>query len=182
MELTAARFPARIDAVGRPVLLEQQNRQLWDQSAIRRGRAALERATASNRGMGAYGLQALIAECHAVAPSVKETDWLRIVLLYEALGRLAPSPVVDVAHAVAVAMAVGPAAGLALVDAVAARQELTDTHLVPSVRGEMLLRLGRPHEARQSLQRAVELCTSAVERGELERKIDEIDGTEKANQ
>jgi RNA polymerase sigma factor (sigma-70 family) len=179
MELTAARFPARIDAVGRPVLLEQQNRQLWDQSAIRRGRAALERAIAAGRGLGTYGLQASIAECHAVAPSVAETDWLRIVLLYEALGRLSPSPVVEIAHAVAVAMAVGPAAGLALVDAVAARQELTDTHLVPSVRGEMLLRLGRSHEARQSFQRAAELCTSSVERGELERKIGDIDGQEK---
>jgi predicted RNA polymerase sigma factor len=124
--------------------------------------------------LGPYGLQASIAECHAVAPSVAGTDWPRIVLLYEALGRLTPSPVVDVAHAVAVAMASGPAAGLALVDAIAARQQLTDTHLVPSVRGELLLRLGRPHEARQALQRAVELCTNAVERGELERKIGEI--------
>ena len=182
MELTAARFPARVDTAGRPVLLEQQNRQLWDQSAIRRGRAALERASAAGRGFGPYGLQASIAECHAVAPSVAETDWSRIVLLYEALGRLAPSPVVEVAHAVAVAMAVGPAAGLALIDEIAARQELADTHLVPSVRGEMLLRLGRTREARQSLQRAVALCTNAVERGELERKITEIRETEKGYQ
>jgi RNA polymerase sigma factor (sigma-70 family) len=178
MELTAARFPARVDTAGRPVLLEQQNRRLWDQSAIWRGRAALERAASAGRGLGPYGLQASIAECHAVAPSVTETDWPQIVLLYEALGRLTPSPVVDLAHAVAVSMATGPAAGLAMVDAITSRNELTTTHLLHSVRGEMLLRAGRISEAHQSLQHAVELCTNAVERGELERKIRETTATE----
>jgi len=92
LELTAARFPARLDASGQPVLLEAQDRRLWDQSAIRRGRAALARAAGAGRGLGAYGLQASIAECHAVAHSFSDTDWPRIVILYEALGRLTPSP------------------------------------------------------------------------------------------
>ena len=142
MELTAARFPARVDASGQPVLLEDQDRRLWDQSAIRRGRAALAKAD-GGRGLGAYGLQASIAECHAVARSVAETDWHRIVSLYEALGQLTPSPIIELNRAVAVAMASGPADGLALVDAIAARGELGGTHLLPSVRGELLTRLGR---------------------------------------
>src|ERR1700722_3780195 len=116
LELTAARFPARTGLDGEPVLLEQQDRARWDQGAIRRGRAALARAGAAGRGLGAYGLQAAIAECHAVAPSVGATNWERVVILYEALGRLAPSPVVDLNRAVAVAMAQGPAAALPIVD------------------------------------------------------------------
>ena len=174
MELTAARFPARLDTSGRPVLLEDQDRRLWDQSAIRRGRAALAKAVAAGRGLGAYGLQASIAECHAVAPSVAETDWQRIVILYEALGRLAPSPVVELNRAVAVAMASGPAAGLELVDAIASRGELNGSHLLPGVRGELLTRLGRLGEAESALQQAVALCTNAAERAALERKIDEL--------
>ena len=147
MELTAARFPARLDSAGRPVLLEDQDRRRWDQSAIRRGRAALSTAAAAGRGLGAYGLQASIAECHAVARSVAETDWQRIVILYEALGRLTPSPIIELNRAVAVAMASGPAAGLELVDAIASRGELNGSHLLPAVRGEMLSRLGRRDEA-----------------------------------
>ena len=116
LELTAARFPARIGPDGEPVLLEQQDRARWDHAAIRRGRAALARAQQAGRGLGAYGLQAAIAECHAIAPSVGETNWERVVILYEALGRLAPSPVVDLNRAVAVAMAQGPAAALPIVD------------------------------------------------------------------
>ena len=108
LELTAARFPARVGADGEPVLLEDQDRRRWDRAAIRRGRAALARATSAGRGLGPYGLQAAIAECHDVAPSVAETDWERIVLLYEALGRVAPSPVVELNRAVAVSMAAGP--------------------------------------------------------------------------
>lgn len=173
LELTAARFPARLDASGRPVLLEDQDRRLWDQSAIRRGRAALARAAKAGRGLGAYGLQASIAECHAVAHSVAETDWQRIVILYEALGRLMPSPIIELNRAVAVAMASGPADGLALVDAIASRSELTGSHLLPAIRGEMLTRLGRHAEARSALLQAVELCGNAAERGALERKIDE---------
>jgi predicted RNA polymerase sigma factor len=146
-ELTAARFPARTDAEGRAILLEDQDRRLWDQSAIRRGRAALAQA-ASPRGLGAFGLQASIAECHAVAPSVAETDWRRIVVLYEALGRLTPSPIIELNRAVAVAMATGPADALALVAEIEASGELAGTHLLPAVRGELLSRLGRTAEAR----------------------------------
>ena len=174
MELTAARFPARLDSSGLPVLLADQDRRLWDQTAIRRGRAALARAVAAGRGLGAYGLQASIAECHAVAGSVQETDWPRIVLLYEALGRLAPSSIVELNRAVAVAMASGPAAGLELADAIASRGELNGSHLLPAVRGEMLTRLGRRGEARAALQHAVALCTNAAERAALERKLDQL--------
>ncbi|QDG65530.1 RNA polymerase sigma factor [Pseudarthrobacter sp. NIBRBAC000502772] len=174
MELTAARFPARLDASGRPVLLEDQDRRRWDQAAIRRGRAALARAAGSGRGLGAYGLQASIAECHAVAHSVAETDWQRIVILYEALGRLAPSPVVELNRAVAVAMASGPADGLELVEAIAARGELAGSHLLPAVRGEMLTRLGRRGDARSALLQAVALCGNAAERAVLQRKVDEL--------
>ena len=177
LELTAARFPARLDRDGKPVLLEQQDRRRWDRSAIRRGRAALASAVAAGRGLGAYGLQASIAECHAVAPSIEETDWDRIVVLYEALGRLAPSPVVDLNRAVAVAMRSGPAAGLEIVDQIVARGELANTHLVPTVRGEMLARLGRRDEALTEYQRAVGLCGNASERDVLEEKLrDLLDG------
>lgn len=174
MELTAARFPARLDTSGRPVLLEDQDRRRWDQSAIRRGRAALARATGTGRGLGAYGLQASIAECHAVARSVAETDWQRIVILYEALGRLTPSPIIDLNRAVAVAMASGPARGLELVDALASRGELAGTHLLPAVRGEMLTRLGRPEDARVALLESIALCGNAAERAVLQRKVDEL--------
>lgn len=174
LELTAARFPARLDASGRPVLLEDQDRRLWDQAAIRRGRAALAQAVGAGRGLGAYGLQAAIAECHAVARSVAETDWQRIVILYEALGRLTPSPVIELNRAVAVAMATGPAEGLELVDAISSRGELTGSHLLPAIRGEMLTRLGRRDEARSAFLQAVELCRNAAERAALERKIDGV--------
>jgi RNA polymerase sigma factor (sigma-70 family) len=174
LELTAARFPARLDALGRPVLLEHQNRRLWDQSAIRRGREALARAAGEGRGLGAYGLQASIAECHAVAPSVAETDWRRIVLLYEALSRLAPSPIIELNRAVAVAMESGPADGLALVDAIVERDELAGSHLVPAIRGEMLVRLGRTEDARTALGEALELCANAAEREALERKLADL--------
>lgn len=176
LELTAARFPSRVGADGRPVLLEDQDRSRWDRSAIRRGRAALARAVAGGRGLGPYGLQASIAECHAIAASVGETDWDRIVVLYEALGRVAPSPFAELNHAVAVAMASGPAAGLALVDALAARGELTGSHLLPSVRGELLARLGRADDARAALLEAVGLCGNAAERAVLEAKAAALSG------
>ena len=170
LELTAARFPARTGPDGEPILLEQQDRRRWDRAAIRSGRAALARAGRVGRGLGAYGLQAAIAECHAVAPSVETTAWDRIVVLYEALGRLAPSPVVDLNRAVAVAMADGPAAGLTIVDDLAAADALPGSHLLPSVRGELLTRLGRTDEAREELGRAAELCGNAREKEVLERK------------
>jgi RNA polymerase sigma factor (sigma-70 family) len=174
LELTAARFPARTAPDGEPVLLEQQDRHRWDQAAIRRGRAALARAVQAGRGLGAYGLQAAIAECHAVAPSVGATNWERVVILYEALGRLAPSPVVDLNRAVAVAMADGPAAALLIVDQLLADGALPGSHLLPSVRGELLTRLARYDEARTELERAVALCGNEPERTVLRRKIADL--------
>lgn len=171
LELTAARFPAREAPDGTPVLLEDQDRRRWDRSAIRRGRAALARAGRVGRGLGAYGLQAAIAECHAVAPSVGTTDWERVVLLYEALGRLAPSSVVELNRAVAVSMARGPAAALPLVDALAADGALATSHLLPSVRGELLRRLGRLDEARAETERAIALCGNEAERAVLARHL-----------
>lgn len=171
LELTAARFPARVDDEGAPVLLEDQDRRRWDRSAIRRGRAALQAAGSVGRGLGSYGVQAAIAECHAVAPSVETTDWSRIVLLYEALGRLAPSPIIDLNRAVAVSMADGPADALPIVDELVDAGALAGTHLLPTVRGELLTRLGRTDEARVELEAAVLLCASEPERRVLERKI-----------
>ncbi|XVV14773.1 RNA polymerase sigma factor [Actinoplanes sp. CA-131856] len=169
-ELTAARFPARTGPDGEPILLEDQDRRRWDRSAIRRGQAAISQATALGRGLGPYGLQAAIAACHAAAASVAETDWDSIVLLYEALGRVAPSPVVELNRAVAVAMAVGPLEALAIVDDLAARDPLPGSHLIPTVRGELLTRLGRAAEARAELELAARLCTNARERSVLLRK------------
>jgi RNA polymerase sigma factor (sigma-70 family) len=174
LELTASRFPARVGPDGEPVLLEKQNRRRWDQSAIRRGRAALVRAGESGRGLGAYGLQAAIAECHAVAPSVAETNWDRIVLVYEALGRLAPSPIVDLNRAVAVSMADGPEAALPIVDELVAADALSSSHLLPTVRGELLARMGRGAQAQEEFERAVQLCGNERERAVLERKIADL--------
>jgi predicted RNA polymerase sigma factor len=122
------------------------------------------------RGLGPYGLQAAIAACHASAPSVAETDWDRIVLLYEALGRVAPSPVVELNRAVAVAMASGPQAALDIVDALTATGRLSGSHLLPGVRGELLARLGRPAEARAEWELAARLCANVRERAVLLRK------------
>ena len=174
LELTAARFPARTGPDGEPVLLEHQDRGRWDHAAIRRGRAALARAEQAGRGLGAYGLQAAIAECHAVAPSVGATNWDRVVILYEALGRLAPSPVVELNRAVAVAMAQGPAEALVIVDQLRANGALPGSHLLPSVRGELLTRLGRDDEARAELERALALVANERERTVLRRKISDI--------
>jgi predicted RNA polymerase sigma factor len=175
-ELTAARFPARVDADGEAVLLADQDRRRWDRSAIRRGMAALRRAVAAGRGLGPYGLQAAIAACHAGAPSVAQTDWSRVVLLYEALGRVAPSPVVELNRAVAVAMADGPQPALAVVDEVAATGRLAGSHLLPSVRGELLARLGRTVEARAELEFAARLCRNVRERAVLLRRAGDLDG------
>lgn len=174
LELTAARFPARTGPDGDPVLLTDQDRNRWDLAAVRRGRAALARAGQVGRGLGYYGIQASIAECHAVAPSVPDTDWDRIVVLYEALGRLAPSPVVELNRAVALSMARGPADALEVVDAMVAAGQLTGSHLLPSVRGELLTRLGRTAEARSELARAAALCTNTRERAVLERKLRDL--------
>lgn len=171
LELTVARFPARLGSDGEPILLEDQDRRRWDRSAIRRGRAALVQAGRVGRGLGAYGIQATIAECHAVAPSVQETDWERVLLLYEALSQLAPSPVVDLNRAVAISMARGPANALPVVDDLVAAGSLAGSHLLPSVRGELLSRLQRTGEARREIELAVRLCANERERGVLQRKL-----------
>ncbi|HEY2285920.1 MAG TPA: DUF6596 domain-containing protein [Streptosporangiaceae bacterium] len=169
-ELTAARFPARTGPDGEAVLLADQDRRRWDRSAIRRGQAALRQAAAAGRGLGPYGLQAAIAACHASAASVAETDWDQVVLLYEALGRVAPSPVVELNRAVAVAMASGPLEGLSIVDELVAADRLAGSYLLPSVRGELLARLGRTAEARAELELAARLCRNDRERSVLLRK------------
>ncbi|WP_353807337.1 RNA polymerase sigma factor [Agromyces sp. SYSU T00194] len=176
MEFTAARFPARVTADGTPVLLADQDRRRWDRGAIARGRAALVRADATGRGRGAYGLQAAIAECHDVAASVDDTDWERVALLYEALGRIAPSPVVELNRAVAVSMATGPATALRIVDELAASGALRTSHLLPSVRGELLARLGRDDEARAEFLDAAARCGNLRERGVLEGKAAALRG------
>ncbi len=178
LELTAARFPARTGPDGEPVLLADQDRRRWDLAAMRRGRAALAQAGRVGRGLGAYGLQAAIAECHAIAPSVEATDWERVVLLYEALERLAPSPVVELNRAVALSMARGPATALTVVDDLAAQNELVGSHLLPSVRGELLRQLGRTDEAKSELARAAALCDNAAARAVLERKIEALEALE----
>lgn len=173
MELTAARFPARVDAHGDPVLLADQDRRRWDRGRIARGRAALRAADAIGTGRGPYGLQAAIAECHAVAASIDETDWDRIVVLYEALGRIAPSPVVDLNRAAAVAMATGPASALQIIDRLASSGALAGYHLLPATRAEMLLRLGRDDEARSEFAVAASLAGNDRERALLRAKADE---------
>jgi RNA polymerase sigma factor (sigma-70 family) len=159
MELQASRFPARRGASGKPVLLEDQDRSRWDRAQIGRGRAALARATALG-APGPYALQAAIAEQHAVATSVATTDWPAIVRLYDALARVTANPVVQLNRAVAVSMAEGPATGLALVDGLAARGVLPMSHLLPSVRGELLARLGRADEAAAAFREAAVFATN----------------------
>ena len=148
MEFQASRFAAREKPDGTPILLADQDRSRWDRAQILRGRAALVRADALGRERSAYALQAAIAECHAIAPSVEATDWKRVVLLYEILGRIAPSPVVELNRAVAVSMATGPATALEIVDRLATEGALRGSYLLPSVRGELLARLGCTEETR----------------------------------
>ncbi|MFE7197339.1 RNA polymerase sigma factor [Microbacterium oxydans] len=170
MELTAARFAARVDRHGNPVLLADQDRRRWDRGRIARGRASLATADALGRGRGTYCLQAAIAECHAVAASVDETDWDQIVLLYEAVGRISPSPVVELNRAAAVAMATGPASALRIIDELASSGVLRGYHLLPATRGELLRRLGREEEARSEFAAAAALAGNDRERALLERK------------
>jgi RNA polymerase sigma factor (sigma-70 family) len=164
MEIQASRAGARVGPLGQPVLLFDQDRGRWDQLLIRRGLAALERAEALGGALGPYALQAAIAACHARARTPAETDWARIVALYDALAQLAPSPVVELNRAVAVAMASGPAAGLALVDALTSEPSLKGYHLLPGVRGDLLAKLGRFEEARAEFKRAASLTRNARER------------------
>jgi RNA polymerase sigma factor (sigma-70 family) len=174
MELQSSRFAAREAPDGTPVLLADQDRTRWDRAQIARGIAALERVDALGRGRGNYALQAAIARCHAVAPSVEATDWDEVVVLYEALGRLAPSPVVELNRAIAVSMATGPANALRIVDDLAAGGVLRGSHLLPSVRGELLARLGRTEEARAELLEAARLAVNDREAGVLRAKADAL--------
>jgi RNA polymerase sigma-70 factor (ECF subfamily) len=164
MEIQASRFGARVGPGGEPVLLLDQDRARWDWVLIRHGLAALDRALRSGRTLGPYTLQASIAACHARARRAQDTDWEQMAALYDALTQLAPSPVVELNRAVAVAMAFGPAAGLELVDALIARGELGGYHLAQSVRGDLLLRLGRVDEARVELERAAAMTANEAER------------------
>jgi RNA polymerase sigma-70 factor (ECF subfamily) len=164
MEIQASRSRSRIGPSGEPVLLLDQDRGRWDHLLIRRGLGALERAEKIGGALGPYGLQAAIAACHARAPTAEETDWARIAALYDALARIAPSPVVELNRAVAVAMAFGPAAGLEIVDGLASEPALKDYHLLPSVRGDFLAKLGRVEEARGEFERAASLTRNARER------------------
>jgi RNA polymerase sigma factor (sigma-70 family) len=164
MEIQASRSGARVGPRGQPVLLLEQDRGRWDQLLIRRGLAALAQAEALGGALGPYALQAAIAACHARARTGSETDWERIAALYDALAEVAPSPVVELNRAVALAMAFGPAAGLALVDELADEPSLKGYHLLPSVRGDFLFKLGRLSEARAEFERAASLTRNARER------------------
>jgi RNA polymerase sigma factor (sigma-70 family) len=166
MEIQASRLRARIGPSGEPVLLADQDRALWDRLLIGRGLAALARAEQLGGGRGRYALQAAIAACHARARSAGETDWARIAALYQALGEVAPSPVVELNRAVAVAMAEGPAAALPLVEALAEEPSLRGYHLLPATRGDLLAKLGRLEEARGEFERA-----ASMTRNERERRL-----------
>ena len=164
MEIQASRSRARKGASGEPVLLLEQNRALWDQLLIHRGFAALDRAAKLGGSLGPYALQAAIAACHARARTADQTDWRQIVSLYEALVQLAPSPIAELNRAVAVAMAFGPAAGLEIIDALLSEPSLKAYHLLPSVRGDLLRKLGRFAEAAAEFERAAGLTRNARER------------------
>ena len=164
MEIQASRLHARVGPRGEPILLLDQDRTRWDQLLIRRGLAELDRAERLGGGLGPYGLQAAIAACHARARAAADTDWHRIAALYDALAQLTPSPVVELNRAVAVAMAFGTAAGLELIDTLTSEPSLKAYHLLPSVRGDFLFRLGRFSEAQAEFQRAATLTQNARER------------------
>jgi RNA polymerase sigma-70 factor, ECF subfamily len=171
MELQASRARARIGPGGAPVLLLDQDRSRWDWLLVQRGLAALERAYRSGDAVGPYTLQAAIAACHARARAAQETDWERIVALYDGLAQLMPSPVVELNRAVAISMAYGPAAALALVDAISDQPALREYHLLPTVRGDLLERLGRKTEASREFQRAAAMTGNARERAVLLKRM-----------
>jgi RNA polymerase sigma factor (sigma-70 family) len=173
MEIQASRLAARVGPSGEPVLLLDQDRARWDRLLIRRGLAALERAERLGGALGPYALQAAIAACHARATTAAETDWPRIVALYDAVAQLAPSPVVELNRAVAVGMAFGAAAGLELVDALGVEPSLASYHLLPAVRGDLLRKLGRFGEAGAEFERAASLTENERERELLQRRAAE---------
>jgi len=164
MEIQASRTPARVGVGGEPILLGDQDRSRWDRVLAARVLAALARAERLGGTLGPYALQAAIAACHARARSAEQTDWPRIAAVYDALGQLAPSPVVELNRAVALAMAFGPAAGLAVTDELVAESSLANYHLLPSVRGDLLERLGRREQAHGEFVRAAALTRNARER------------------
>ena len=164
MEIQASRLRARVGSSGEPILLLEQDRGRWDQLLVRRGLAALARAESLSSSHGSYTLQAAIAACHARARTPEETDWFRIAELYRELGRLTPSPIVELNRAVAVGMAFGPKAGLELADALRSEPSLKGYHLLPSVRGDLLKKMGRVDEARAEFERAASLTRNARER------------------
>jgi RNA polymerase sigma factor (sigma-70 family) len=170
MEIQASRLGARVGPSGEPVLLLDQDRTRWDRLLIRRGLAALERAERLGGALGPYALQAAIAACHARATTGAETDWPRIVALYDAVAQIAPSPVVELNRAVAVGMAFGPAAGLDLVDALVAEPSLRSYYLLPAVRGDLLRKVGRFEEARAEFERAASLTDNVRERELLQTR------------
>jgi RNA polymerase sigma factor (sigma-70 family) len=170
MELQASRMAARTDAQGRPILLAQQDRRRWDPLLIRRGLAALERAEALGGGRGVYALQAAIAACHARSPSSAETDWARIASLYATLAEVAPSPVVELNRAVAVAQAEGPAAALAIVERLRGEPSMRRYQWLPGVHGDLLEKLGRKAEAREAFLEAASLAGNARERELMEER------------
>src|SRR6202453_2606872 len=174
MELQASRAAARRGRNGEAVLLPDQNRSLWDYAQIQRGMAALEHAQRLGGGAGNYALQAAIAACHMRARTAKETDWERIVLLYDALLQISPSAIVALNRAVAVGMAHGPGAGLAAVDQIAADSTLANCHLLPSVRGDLLMKAKRGDEARLEIQRAISMTKSLREQELLMEKLNQI--------
>ena len=171
MELQSSRARARVSPTGEPILLLEQDRGRWDQLLIHRGLAALRRAEALSQPLGPYTIQAAIAACHARAVSAEDTDWTQIVALYDALVEITRSPVVALNRAVAVAMAFGPAVGLELVDALIDEPALTHYHLLPAVRGDLLLKLGRIEEARFEMERAASMTGNARERALLEARV-----------
>jgi predicted RNA polymerase sigma factor len=170
MEIQASRLNARTTSSGEPILLPDQDRSRWDPLLIRRGLAALERIEKLRGANGRYALQAAIAACHARARTAEQTDWSRIASLYAVLVTVMPSPIVELNRAVAVAMASGPAAGLALIDALADEPQLRQYHLLPSVRGDLLSRLQRHDEARHEFERAASMTRNTRERQMLERR------------
>ncbi|HVQ58379.1 MAG TPA: RNA polymerase sigma factor [Solirubrobacterales bacterium] len=176
LEIQASRTRARLGPGGEPVLLLDQDRGRWDQLLIRRGLAALERAEALRGPLGPYGLQAAIAACHARAVTAEQTDWVRIAALYDALSQLTPSPIVELNRAVALGMAFGPEAGLELVETIADEPALQGYHLLQSVRGDLLARLGRGAEAAAEFERAAELTGNDRERELLLRRAAEARG------
>ena len=177
MEIQASRSPARVGPGGEAILLLDQNRALWDRLLIRRGLAALDRAEQLGGAYGPYTLQAAIAACHARATTADETDWVRIVALYEALAVVMPSPVVELNKAVAISMARGPQAGLDLVDRLVAEPALKGYSFLPAVRGDLLAKLGRDGEARQEFERAAALTRNARERAHLLKRAGQSPGS-----